>query len=124
LISVFVSIVIPIITYLNHKKTSANQLRKLIIAYLESFEIKVYMILEKKVWDKTVSFEEYNKKNFDVLESCLEQINILTKKENKAYIKFVIKYKTRENFNLTYNLDDLIEFKNDLKEIKAIISNI
>lgn len=121
-LSLGVSILIPIISYCIHKKRSAQQLRMLIIAYIKSLIIKVDIIIADKKWSKKTSFEDYNRKNYEILESFLNQIHLLSNNEENTYIDFIIKFKTSDEMNLKNNLNCLIEFKSDLNKVMNVIN--
>jgi len=116
-----IALVLPLVVYLWKRFQSAKQLRKIILAYLVSFEKKIDKVLQEKTWDNPFSFEEYNKKNYDILESILEKIFVLSKEEIDTYISFVVKFKTSDEMCLKDNYLNASPFQQDLLFLMNVI---
>ena len=117
--SVFISILLFIIQLQYNKHNVANNVRTLIDAYLISFEKKIEQVERIGKWERRISFEEYNHKNYEILESFLAMITSLRKDEQNTFIDFIVNIKTTDEMNLTRkDITGLSKLKNEIKKLR------
>jgi hypothetical protein len=116
-----IALLFPIFGHYYGRWQSAKQLRKIILVYISSFERKIGKIIQEQNWNYSVSFEEYNRKNYEVMESLLERIFVLHNEEIDAYINFVESFKISDEMCLDKDYKKIEDFKEDLIQLKKII---
>jgi len=101
IVAIVVSILIPFGQSVYNRNMIADNMKILIDAYITSFEKKIQIIEINKKWTKNISFEEYNRKNYEALEVLLSNIHSLNRKERDAFISFIVSIKTSDEMCLS-----------------------